>query len=282
MSELIWINGTIMPLSEARIAVEDRGYQFADGVYEVIRIYNGKSFELDAHLRRLQRSAEGIRLTIPLDQSQLYRQIHDLIAQSGLVEGMIYLQLTRGTAKRSHAFPPCRPNLLFYTRQLPEITPVDDRQGVKLLPVDDERWKRCWVKSIALLPNVLAKDQAITQGFDEAVFVENGIVSECSSSNVFLVKDHTLITHPVGEHVLPGITREVILKLASSLDIAAVERPAYQEEFLSADEVFISSTTREISWVVQWAQRTIGSGRRGPVTLQLERALRESIQQKTA
>jgi len=278
MNELVWLNGEIHLLSEARVSVEDRGFQFADGVYEVVRLYGGRAFTLDAHLERLEKSAAGIELSVPLDREALAREIERLVAQSGVGDGMVYVQLTRGVAPRNHHFPQSASNtLLFYARPLPAPPEPGTGAGAKLVTVADERWKRCWIKSIALLPNVLAKNQAAAAGADEAVFVEDGLVSECSSSNFYVMIDGTLVTCPVGPKVLPGITRAVLIECAKELGMAVEERAPKEVECRRAQEMFISSTTREVSWVEQWDGRVVGNGRCGEVTARLHRALRERI-----
>jgi len=279
--EKIWINGEIIPMADARIGVEDRGFQFADGVYEVIRIYNGKTFTLAEHLARLARSAEAIRIGLPISTEALASEIRKLIAASAVREGMIYLQLTRGVAERNHLIPAdAKPTLLFYARPLPPQPIPGHGEGVKLLALPDERWKRCWIKSIALLPNVLAKSQAIAEGYDEAVFVEHGVVTECAASNIFAVVGGKVVTHPVGSKVLPGITRAVLFECANALGITVDERPLREEEALRASELFITSTTREVSWVARWNDRYIGQGRCGPVTLALHRALQDRVRRE--
>src|SRR2546423_5289106 len=160
MAELVWLNGETLPLADARISVEDRGYQFADGVYEVIRIYNGRTFTLTEHLERLRRSCEGIQLPDAFDIDELTAEITRFVESSRLTDGMVYLQVTRGVAPRNHVFPGAgtEPTILFYTRSLPPLPAPGAGEGAKLHSVPDERWKRCWIKSIALLPNVLAKN----------------------------------------------------------------------------------------------------------------------------
>ena len=282
MNELIWINGDVSPLAGARVGVEDRGYQFADGVYEVIRLYDGRPFTLREHLKRLERSAAGIQMDLRTDRDALAAEILRFIPRAGVRDGMIYLQATRGCAPRNHLFPNnCRPTLLFYARVLPPVAAPGQGEGAKLRTVPDERWKRCWVKSIALLPNVLAKNDAVAAGADEAVFLEDGIVTECSASNLFIVRGGKVITHPVGPKVLPGITRLMLLQLAKQAGIEMIERPVAFEDAKSADEAFITSTTREISWVSTWDGRTIGKGRCGPVTLRLHQALRDRVVRET-
>ena len=283
MPEMIWINGETIPMADARIGVEDRGYQFADGVYEVIRLYNGKTFTLAEHLERLNKSAQAIRIPLPLSVDALGSEIRKLINASGVREGMVYLQLTRGINPRNHVIPEqCKPTLLFYARPVQPAPAPGEGEGAKLLSVPDERWKRCWIKSIALLPNVLAKSQAIAEGYDEAVFIDHGSVTECSASNIFAVIGDKLVTHPVGSKVLPGITRALLLEIAGQLKIDVDERPFREEEALRASELFITSTTREISWVARWNDRYIGQGRCGNVTLALHRALQERVRQETA
>lgn len=282
MSELIWMNGEIMLLADARIGVEDRGFQFADGVYEVIRLYNGKPFAMEAHLQRLQKSAGGIQLALPIDISDLGKEIGRFLARAPMRDGMIYLQLTRGEAPRNHAFSASKPTLLFYARALPPLADPNSGEGVKLLSVADERWQRCWIKSIALLPNVLAKNQALAAGADEAVFVDNGIVTECAASNIFAVIKGHVVTHPVGSKVLPGITRDILMEIAPKIGVAFDQRAFREEEAINADELFITSTTREISWVKAWNDRQVGQGRVGPITLKLHGALREKIANETA
>jgi D-alanine transaminase len=283
MNELIWLNGEVVPMSEARVGVEDRGYQFADGVYEVVRLYDGRPFTLREHLDRLERSAADIRIAPPMPKAQLAGEIEKFLPRAGVKDGMIYLQLTRGCAARNHVFPqpPCRPTLLFYVRPLPPVAAPGTGPGVKLLSVADERWNRCWIKSIALLANVLAKNEAVDKGCDEAVFVQDGFVSECSASNFFAVAGGKVITHPVGPKVLPGITRMVLMGIAKGLEVPFVERPVSEAEALAADEVFITSTTREISWVGEWNGRKIGSGACGPVSLKLHRAMQERVREET-
>ena len=283
MNELVWINGDVHPLADARVGVEDRGYQFADGVYEVIRLYDGRPFTLREHLERLERSAAGIQMKLGMDRDALAAEILRFVPRSGVREGMIYLQATRGCAARNHLFPTnTRPTLLFYARHLAPLDAPGEGEGARLHTVPDERWKRCWVKSIALLANVLAKNEAVAAGADEAVFLEDGVVTECSSSNLFVVRADKVITHPVGPKVLPGITRLVLMQLARTIGVEMVERPVRRDEATSADEVFITSTTREISWVSRWDGKPVGAGRCGPVTVRLHEALRERVLRETS
>lgn len=282
-SELVWINGKIGPMADARIGVEDRGYQFADGVYEVVRLYDGRPFTFKEHLDRLEKSAAGIKMALPMSRAALDAGLLDLVAKSGVRDGMIYLQASRGEAPRNHVYPAKSTGVVVaYCRDLPPIPAPGTGEGAKIMAVPDERWRRCWIKAIALLANVLAKNDAIEQGYDEAAFVENGYVSECSTCNLFAVLGGTLVTHPVGAKVLPGITRAVLLKCAAELGIPFEERPLREAEVAGADELFITSTTREISWVGKWNDQAVGAGKCGPVTIALHKAIQEKVRQETA
>ena len=282
MNELIWINGDVMPLADARVGIEDRGYQFADGVYEVIRLYDGRPFTLREHLERLEKSAAGIRMTLPMTPQALAAEVQKFVPRTNVRDGMVYLQATRGCAARNHVFPKgCMPTVLFYVRHLAPLDLPGEGHGAVLHTVQDERWRKCWVKSIALLANVLAKNEAVDAGADEAAFVEDGVVSECSASNLLVVRGGRVLTHPVGPKVLPGITRMVLQQIAQQVGVDWVERPVRFDEAQSADEVFITSTTREISWVGKWDGRPVGGGKCGPVTLRLHCALRERVVRET-
>ena len=281
-SELVWLNGEIIPMADARIGVEDRGYQFADGVYEVVRLYNGKPFTMTEHLDRLERSAAGIKLALPVSRGALEDGLAKLVAKSDVRDGMVYLQASRGVAPRNHVFPE-KPTgtVVAYCRALPPVPAPGEGVGAKLLAVPDERWKRCWVKAIALLPNVLAKNEAASRGYDEAAFVEDGLVSECSTANLFAVGNGVLVTHPIGAKVLPGITRAVLFDCAKELGIKVDERPLREAEMTQAEELFITSTTRELSWVSHWNETPVGSGSCGPVTLKLHQAYRARVTAQT-
>ncbi len=282
MTEWCWINGESVPLAEARVGVEDRGFQFADGVYEAVRLYNGRPFTLAQHLARLGQSCGGIDMPLPLAVDGLTQIAQKLCAKSQVRDGVLYLQVTRGCCARNHLFPKgVAATVVAYVRALPPAPIPGEGEGVRLLAVPDERWKRCWVKSIALLPNVLAKNKAAAAGADEAVFVENGIATECASSNLFAVIGGKLVTHPLGSKVLPGITRALLLEAAPEVGIEVDERPLREEEALRANELFITSSTREVCWVARWNDRYIGQGRCGPVTLRLHRALQQRVRRET-
>jgi D-alanine transaminase len=274
----VWINGEVVGRDEARIDIEDRGFQFADGIYEVVRIYHGRPFALAAHLQRLGRSAEGIGLALRPDVTVLAREIEAFITRHAPADSMLYLQATRGPAPRNHQFPAQpAPTLLFYAKPLP---PPGEPAGstVRLLSVKDERWSRCWIKSMALLANVLAKNQALAAGADEAVFVDGPLVHEGSASNILAVREGRLIAPPAGPRVLGGITRGALVELCPRLGIEVAERPLTEQEALAAEELLITSTTREVAPVVAWDGRPVGGGVCGPVTRRLAQVLRERIE----
>jgi D-alanine transaminase len=279
----VWLNGKTIPLSQAHIGLEDRGFNFADGVYDVVRFYRGKTFTLDEHMERLGRSANAIHLNVPLSLEKLKAEVRQLIAQTAIQEGMVYLQLTRGEAPRSHPFPAkATPTLFFYARPLSAPWHPGAGVGCRIMSLNDERWHRCWIKSLALLPNILAKNEAVSAGCDEAVFVHEGKITECCSSNIFCVRNGRLHTCPVGEKVLPGITRLVVFRVAAKLGIPVEEVALPVAEAMASDEVFITSTTRELNWVKQWDSKTIDSGKCGPITRRLHEAYVQEVLNETA
>ena len=270
---LIWINGEIVPKRDARIAVDDRGFQFADGVYEVVRVYNGRPFTLAEHLRRLERSANAVNIGLPLAVSQLQQEISDFVQKQLPKDGMIYLQLTRGAAERNHVIPKgLKPTLLFYATPLEPLPAIGAGPGLSVTPVPDERWKRCNIKSIALLPNILAKNAAIAAGFDDAIFIDDGLVMEASAANFFAVIGGQVGTPPNGPKILPGITRDKLIEL----NLGVVERPIRETELASATEMFLTSSTKELMWVSRWGDRKIGDVC-GPQTRRLHEAYRAMV-----
>lgn len=276
--EHIWINGRVMRMSEAAISVEDRGFQFADGVYEVFRIYDGRPFALALHLERLRRSCAAIDLPMPYSDQQLADGMVALYERQPLPSAMMYLQATRGPRKRNHVMPhECDPTVLFYTRPLPPPVVPDQSPGVRVITVDDDRWKRCWIKAIALLPNALAKTAADRAGADEAIFIDNGLAVEGASSNLFIIRNGTIITAPPGPKVLPGITRHVLIERIERLKLPIEHRAPTVAEAESADEGFIASTTRELAWIRSWNGRPLGNGRIGAFTLRLHQAFQEVV-----
>jgi D-alanine transaminase len=279
MEELAYIEGQFVPLSEARVSVTDRGFVFADGVYEVIAVYQGRAFRLEEHLARLATSADAIHLLLPINDSELKNVIETGVEQSGFQEAQVYLQATRGAAPRSHAFPSgIKTNLVVTFRLLHQVPDETRERGVSVITTEEIRWSRCDIKSIALLPNVLAKQKAVEDGAFEAIWMtKEGIVYEGAASNIFVVHDGEIRTPPKSEKILGGITREVVLQCARDLNFPASETTLKIEDLLQAQEVFLTSTTMEVMGVVEVDQKTIGNGTVGPTTKQLNDALRQEI-----
>ena len=259
------------------ISIEDRGYQFGDGIYEVIRFYNGTPFMLEEHLDRLQQSADEIKLKWPCKRALLRENIMELIAEKGYSDGMVYLQMTRGNAPRNHLFPKGSTSVLTgYAKEL--ARPLDVmKEGVKAKLLDDIRWLRCDIKSLNLLGNVLLKQEASESGYAEAVLHRDGTVTEGSSTNVFIVINGRLVTHPATHLILNGITRQKIIELALETGISVSEKPFTIDMMNEAEEIFISSTTMEIVPVVQVDGTKVNSGKRGRVTKKLQEAFEKSI-----
>lgn len=269
-----------MPLSRAKVHVEDRGYQFGDGIYEMIRTYHGEVYFLDEHLARLEKSARAIELDLRYTRKRWKEIIIKAHRKSGFDEAKIYVQVTRGVAPRSHEFPKkIRPTTLVTVRRFEPLAPDLRKKGVSVMTLEDFRWGRCDLKSINLLANILAKNKARSQGFFEAIFVRQGWVTEGSTSNVFAIVNNTLVTPPEGPHLLSGITRNQVLKLARRAGMDVKERHMTLNEAYQADELFLTGTTVEILPVVQVNTHPIGDGRPGPHTHHLY-SLFEQITQK--
>ncbi|HEY8341914.1 MAG TPA: D-amino-acid transaminase, partial [Calditerricola sp.] len=262
-------NDQLLSRNEVHIDLEDRAYQFGDGVYEVIRVYDGQLFLLKPHLERLQRSAQAIRIALPWTLPQLADRLQELVAANGLVDGAVYLQVSRGIAPRAHAFPRAsQPVLVAYPLPAPRPNEAQER-GVRATFVEDIRWLRCDIKSLNLLANVLAKEAAVERGASEAILHRGETVTEGSASNIFIVQGRVLRTHPANHLILDGITRRFVLELAAKEGISTAEAPFTREELLSADEAFFTSTTQEIVPIVEVDGRPIGAGVPGPVTRRL-------------
>lgn len=269
MDELCWINGSVLPLADAKVSVEDRGFLFADGVYEVLRIYDGRAFAMREHMARLARSLRGVEIELPWTGEQIAAAIEQLTARSGVRDGIIYLQATRGPAPRGHVYPANpAPTLFFFARAMTFTRCARQR----VVSVEDDRWKKCWIKSIALLPNILAKNAVTRAGADEGIFVDAGQVQEGTTCNVGIIVGEALITPPGGAKVLPGVTRELLLPVARRLGMEVIERTFSLEEAYAADEAILMSTTREVAWIGEWDGRMIGAGDVGQRTHQLSEA----------
>jgi D-alanine transaminase len=273
-----FLNGSYLDHTEAAVPVDDRGFLFADGIYEVIRVYDGRPFLAAEHMRRMRAGLAALRIAEPdVDVEDVAQRLIDVNGVSG--DGTIYIQITRGVAPRKHAFPPAdvRPTVYVLVKPFTQHADAVFRDGVHAITVPDTRWSRCDVKSIALLPNVLANQQAHEAGAFEALFVRDGVVIEGSHSNLFAVLDGVLITYPASNYILAGITRALVLELAAELGIAATEAPLPWERLNDVSELFLSGTTTEIMPITRVDGRAVGPGGRGPITEQLQRAFRARV-----
>jgi len=259
--DIACVNGKFLPLDQAVVPVEDRGYQFADAIYEVVRTYHGKPFGLDEHLARLHRSLDAIQLRIPYTTDSLKAIIREAIQRADFPETLVYLQISRGVAKRHRGFSGhIEPTFILTARELPDTSRLREH-GVTVITVPDNRWGRCDIKSVGLLPNVLAYHAAHEAGADDAIFVEaDGMVNEATASNVFVIHNGELLTPPEGPRILSGITRGKILQAARAAGIPAAERRVTKTELLGADETFLSSTTAEVVPIRAVDGQKIGSG----------------------
>jgi len=278
MPDIGFLNGRFMPLDETLVPVEDRGFQFGDGVYEVIRTYRGRPFQLDAHLARLDRSAKGIELAVPFQSQDWHRHVAEGIRLGGYAESKVYIQLTRGVAPRDHVFPvAARPTAVMTVREMRPLDPALRSVGVAAITVEDLRWGRCDIKSVNLLPNVMARQRAKESGAFEAIFVRGSEVTEGTISNVMLVRGGVLITEPAGPRILSGVTRSIVLGLARKEGVPVQERAVGLDELRSADEVFLTGTTVEILPVVRVDGAPVGTGKAGTLTARLYARFQESL-----
>lgn len=274
----VYLNGQFLPKAEARISPDDRGFLFADGAYEVVRFYQGRFFEAAAHWQRFDRSLNELRIPKPVDLD--YAVIaHELVERNemGAKDGYVYLQITRGAAPRNHAFSPDMTATVYgYVTELPRNV-AKIKTGVRAVFHPDLRWARCDIKSVSLLANVMAAQMAREQGAEEAVLLRDGWVTEASRSNVAMVKDGIVQTHPLSERILNGITRQFTVRLCAELGITLREEPFTQAELLAADEVFLMGTTVEVMPVVEMAGQKIGQGQSGTVTRRLQAAFDAAV-----
>lgn len=275
----VYLNGSWLDHAAATISVDDRGFLFADGIYEVIRVYDGRLFLAEPHVRRMRRGLDAIRID-PGCIGNLLEVAERLIDENGLraEDAIVYVQVTRGAAPRRHAFPePGTPATVYaFAKKAPQPPSTSFTDGVTAVTVPDTRWGRCDIKSIALLPNVLANETAHEAGAFEALFVRDGVLIEGSHSNLLGVVDGALVTYPECNYILGGITRRFVLDLARGLDIPVREGPLWADRLDRIQELFLSGTTTEVMPIVRLDGRPIGGGRPGPVARRLQQAYREA------
>ncbi len=264
---IAYLNGEFLPLENAKISVLDRGFIFADGVYEVIPVYQGRCFELDRHLQRLNNSLNKIQLANPLSTNQWQTLFTELIEKNGGGHRSIYLQITRGVAMRDHKFPSTvTPTILLWSQP---FTPPTMSSGLKAITCPDTRWLHCDIKSISLLANVLFRQQAAMAGADEAFLIREGNVTEGAASNLFIVHHGTVITPPKNQFILAGISREVILTVMKKADMTYREENIPETMLRQADEIWLSSSLREVSPVITLDGKSVGTGKPGKMWLQV-------------
>ncbi len=262
-----WLNGRFLPLADAHVSVLDRGFLFGDGIYEVIPVYGGRLFRLSQHLKRLRNSLDGVRITNPMSDSEWEAMLNELVARNEGSDQAVYLQVTRGAApKRDHAFPTgVQPTVFGMSNALTVNRDAAAVQGVRAITLDDIRWSLCNLKAITLLPNVMLRQQAIEADTAEAILINNGKAIEGAASNLFIVKNGLLITPPNSNCLLPGVTRDLVIELAANNGIPYREADIPADDLLQADEIWLTSSTREISPVIQLDNTAVGDGKPGPL-----------------
>ena len=281
---VVYINGRYLPQGEASVSIEDRGYQFADGIYEYIAFYNRTPLDEAPHLKRMARSLKELGIPMPVTQAAFKIILREMIERNGRDHGGIYIQVTRGVARRDHAFPKqaVKPalSITICTAKFPKRKEVEE--GVHVITHPDLRWARRDIKSIALLPNVLAKQEAVKHKAREAWLLEGDTVTEGAVSNAYIVtKEGALVTHPADEHILGGITREAVLKLAAQAGVKVMEKPCTLTDMKNATEAFQTSTSINVLPVVKVGDIVIGDGKVGPVTRKLQQLYIAHIHKET-
>lgn len=284
---IAYLNGEFQPLEGACVPVLDRGFLLGDGVYEVIPAYGGQLFRLPQHLERLQHSLDGIRIDNPYTMQQWTEILAELVQRNAGVapqtpDQSVYLQVTRGVApKRDHVFPRgITPTVFAMSTPLPGVDIEQLKQGVSAITLEDVRWQHCNIKAITLLANVLSRQQALDSGAQEAILIRDGKANEGAASNLFIVANGVLKTPPKGSKLLPGITRDLIIELARAHDIPAEESEISAEELAQAEEIWLTSSTKEILPVTRLDDQTIGDGRAGAHwrrMINLYQAFKESL-----
>ena len=280
--DVVYVNGKFVPRREAVVSVEDRGFVFGDGVYEVLRAIRGRLFATRFHNDRLARSLDGVRIKLDAgDSPSSFVEIgRELLRENGLLDGeaTLYIQVTRGATTRAHHFPPdgTAPTIYISAARFTPFTEFGER-GASVISHPDLRWGRCDLKTLNLLPNVLASETAKERGAFEAMLIRDGVVTEGAKTNFFGVIDGTLRTHPSDTHILPGITRSVLRDLAAGLGVGIDESPITVDEVPGLSELFLTGTTTDVMPVVQLDGRYVGDGKPGELTRKLQRVLAESL-----
>jgi D-alanine transaminase len=273
----VYLNGLFLPISEAKVSVLDRGFIYGDGVYELVPVYGREPYRLRQHLARLQRSLDGIRLANPHRDGEWEAIIRELISRQPFDDQGVYFQVTRGAAKRDHAFPKDTPPTVF---MMSNPLPIPSREqvegGVAVVTADDERWLHCDLKTISLLGNVLARQVAVDHGAVETVLFRNGYLTEASASNVLVVRNGSIVAPPKDNLILPGITYDATWELAREGGLPIEIRPVTRSEALAADEMWLSSSTKEVLAVTRLDGKPFAGGKPGPVYREMYRLFQAS------
>lgn len=270
MARIAYVNGRFLPSHLAQVAMEDRGYQFADGVYEVAAFMNHRMLDEAKHLDRLERSLEKLGIPMPMARNALIIKIHELMRRSEKRDGIVYLQVTRGAAPRNHLWKAdIKPVLSMCVLPAKFPTVALREKGCAIITAPDERWSRCDIKSISLLPNILARKKSDVPDLRETWLVRDGVITEGSSTNAFIISGGKVITHPANHFILGGVTRDVLLQLAAEHQIPVEERGFTMAEIGKAEEAFITSTSNFVMPVVEIDGKKLGNGKPGPLTKRL-------------
>ena len=285
MSRIAYVNGRYLPAGRATVSIEDRGYQFSDGVYEVFEVHRASLVDERLHFERLQRSLAALAIAAPMSDAALALVVREVVRRNRVHDGMVYLQVTRGVAPRDHAYPdpPVAPALVVTARST-DLAALEAKAagGIRVITTADLRWKRPDIKSISLLPNVLAKDAAKVRGAAEAWLTVDGMITEGASSNAWIVDANgTIVTHPVDDAILKGVTRTTLIEIVRSAGLRLEERAFSVDEAYGAREAFVTSATRLVMPVVAIDDRPVGDGRPGPIVSDLRRGYHDAANHST-
>jgi D-alanine transaminase len=279
MSRIVYVNGEFLPEKDGKISIFDRGFLFADGVYEVTPLVNGRLIDYDAHIERLDRSLNELKMAWPCPPAELRKVHEELVTRNGLKEGIIYMQVTRGSADRQFNFPKdAKSSLVAFTQVMALVDNANARTGVKVVTTPDLRWLRRDIKSVMLLAPVLGKQEAYEKGAQEAWMVEDGKVTEGTSSSAYIVKDGKVITRPLSNRILAGCTRRALFRLAKEHDVQIEERAFSVDEALAADEAFLTSASQFVMPITEIDGHRVGGGQPGPVTRKMREIFLQEAQ----
>ena len=271
MNDVLYFNGRFTTTGERVLGVEDRGFQFGDSVYEVVKFLRKRPIFLLDHYRRMEQGLQAIEIPSPWDSVYFRGVIDELLGRTAFDDGIVYVQVSRGESERAHFYPDdMKPTALAYSRAFRFPDAARKERGIAVITTKDRRWRQCDVKSVNLLPNAMAKKKAQRAGADEALFMDGDVVTEGASSSFFAVCDGKLITHPPDEHILPGVVRDHVIALALGAKVRVDERPLHETELFDLDEAFITSTTQGVMPVTKIDGRVIANSRRGEVTSMLQ------------